>query len=112
MRVDARWSGQKTWYYYNSIPTRALTLAASTLTLTLTPTRAALTLTLTLTLTRYPGTVAQVHADGSAAIQYCDGDYEERVKCKHIRPTQHFAAFSQPLSKSKARPRKEACAAP
>lgn len=59
-----------------------------------------------------------MHADGNAAVQYCDGDYEERVKRKHIRPTQHFAPFLQqglpppPLSKSKARPRKEACAAP
>ena len=71
--------------------------------------------------TWYPGTCVRVHADGDAAIQYCDGDHEERVSRKHIRPTKHGEAPflqqglplqpppppQQPLSKSKARPRDE-----
>ena len=71
--------------------------------------------------TWYPGTCVRVHADGDAAIQYCDGDHEERVSRKHIRPTKHGEAPflqqglplqpppppQQPLSKSKARSRDE-----
>ena len=114
-----------------------MTLVTARLTLTLTsnpnPNQgfatlviARLTPTLTLTLTRYPGTVTKVHADGNAAVQYCDGDHEERVNRNHTRPTKHGeASFLQqglplqpppppqePPSKSKARPRNESGAAP
>ena len=35
----------------------------------------------------YPGTVKGVNDDGTLAIAYADGDEEERVLCKHVRPT-------------------------
>ena len=84
-------------------PSRTFWYAGLTPTITPTP-----TLTLTLTLTRYAGVVTAVHADGTCAIRYDDGDDELVVYPQFVRRmTAEEAAEAEAEKEVRERERQE-----